>query len=982
MTPPAPSFSPRPARDLWRSLAEFEAPSSAEASNRTDEFPEGASLWPADFNRRDFLKLLGGSLALAGLAGCGQRAAKIVPYVRPPETAAPESIYFASAMPLEGFARGVLVESHLGRPTKIEGNPDHPDSLGAADAMTQAAVLGVYDPDRSRALRRHGQIQSWETFQSEWRQRQLHLADSHGRGLVVLTEPTTSPTERRELHRLLDTFPEARWFQHTPLARYDFAGVQADYDLAEADVILSLSSDFLYRHPAALRYARAFSSRRRVVDGRVNRHRFYAIDAAPSVTTALADFRLPASPARLRAVLNAIARRMSAATESDSGHEALPTNEAAFVDAVVRDLRAHPGRGVCIAGPEQDADVQQWAFAMNAWLGAGPELVRFLPAARSDDDSRSHGGLAELQTALGDGTVDTLLILGVNPVYTAPADCELGPRLRAVPFTLHLGSHYDETAEHCVWHVPESHFLESWGDLRSFDGTVTIQQPLIEALAPSRSVLEILRLVSDPLGARSFDLVRAAWAERAGESDFEARWSEWLNRGVVADSAHAPVPAPELEVPVLSSATDESMSLTLILRPDAKLLDGRFANHPWLQELPHAITQLVWDNALWVSPAFARQHGVNDGDLVELAMPGDAGSTATVAIQVVPAVAPDCVALSLGYGCRRAGALGNARGFDAYPLRRRDALWQRTGVRIRKLDARYPLVTTQQHFAMEHRDLVRQVTPDELATERRPLASIYPPWPRGRYAWGMSIDLSTCLGCKACVVACQAENNIPSVGKDQVARGREMHWLRVDRYFSGDPANPRMLPQPVPCMHCENAPCEVVCPVAATVHSSEGLNDMIYNRCVGTRYCSNNCPYKVRRFNFLDYRAPAKSPLHLQENPEVSVRERGVMEKCTYCVQRINAGRIAAEKENRRIRDGEIKTACQQACPVDAIVFGDLNDPESLVSRRKREPVDYSLLEEQNTRPRTTYLAKVLAEDDAGTAASACVPAPTAKGRP
>jgi molybdopterin-containing oxidoreductase family iron-sulfur binding subunit len=421
----------------------------------------------------------------------------------------------------------------------------------------------------------------------------------------------------------------------------------------------------------------------------------------------------------------------------------------------------------------------------------------------------------------------------------------------------------------------------------------------------------------------------------------------------------------------LKPSTDPTLTLTF--QPDAKVLDGRFANNPWLQELPHPVTQLVWDNAVSVSPAFAKENGLTSGDLVILSFAGSRApenpfpppkEPLTAAVLVVPGQASDCLTLSVGYGRSRAGSQGTSRGFNAGQLRTTDHRWQISPVSIRKAGSRYPLVTTQEHFAMEDRDPVRRVTPENLQVERPSLPSLYPAWPREGYAWAMSIDLSTCTGCKACVVACQAENNIPSVGKDQVARGREMHWLRVDRYYSGDPANPHMFAQPVPCMHCENAPCELVCPVAATVHSSEGLNDMIYNRCIGTRYCSNNCPYKVRRFNFLDYRASPKSPVHLQDNPDVTVRERGVMEKCTYCVQRINAARIAAEKENRHVRDGEIKTACQQACPVVAIVFGVLNDPDSRVYRRKKEPIDYALLAELNTRPRTTYLAKVIAELD------------------
>lgn len=959
---------------LWRSSGlSLHAPT---AVSRTDEFPHGATLWPADLDRREFLKLLGGSLALAGLASCGQHPEKIVPYVVPPEDVIPGvPSYYATAMPLEGYARGVLVKSHLGRPTKIEGNPDHPDSLGAADAMTQAAIWSLYDPDRSRVPRRAGQIRPWEAFQSEWLSLQRTLTDTHGRGLALLLEPTTSPTELRLIEQALEALPAARWYQHTALARYDLDGVQVDHDFAAADVVFSIGSDFLYRHPAALRYSRAFATRRRITDGKVHLNRLYAIAAAPDVTTALADFRLPLSPARTRVVLNALARALAVGREESTPPASassaptptpspLTSDEKNFVTALARDLRAHAGSALCIAGPEEDADIQRWALAMNAHLGATPRLLHFRSAVRSDAHRRSAGTLPDLAGAIERGEVHALLVLGANPVHTAPADLDLAALLGRVPFTVHLGAYVDETARRCLWHVPESHFLETWSDLRAFDGTASVLQPLIRPRFATQSCGEMLALLTAPTGREAYDLVRETWRARIGDGDFETAWSQALNRGVVDGTASATLSPPVIDLPTLAEASSGA-ALTLVLRPDPKLLDGRFANIPWLQELPHAITQLVWDNAAFVSPGFAREHDLATGDAVELfATSGVSGSSVArleAAVFILPGHAPDCLSLALGYGRSHAGSLGRGHGFDAYRLRRTDALWHVSNLRMRKLGRRHAFVTTQGHFTMEDRDLVRRVTPDELHVAHSPRPSLYDAWPRGRYGWGMSIDLSTCLGCQACVVACQAENNIPSVGKGQVARGREMLWLRVDRYFSGDAANPQMLPQPVPCMHCENAPCEVVCPVAATVHSSEGLNDMVYNRCIGTRYCSNNCPYKVRRFNFLDYRAPAKSSVHLQDNPDVTVRERGVMEKCTYCVQRINAGRIAAERENRRVRDGEVRTACQQACPVEAIIFGDLNDPDSAVSRRKRERTDYSLLEEQNTRPRTTYLAKILA---------------------
>ena len=922
------------------------------------EFPFVATLGPSELDRRNFVKLMGASIALAGLTGCVRRSIdKIVPYVVAPEISVPgRPDYYATAMPVEGFARGIVVEAHLGRPTKIEGNADHPESLGATDAITQAAILSLYDPDRSRGPRRLAQPSDWAAFDTEWAQHRAALLATQGQGLALLTEPTSSPSIRRELQRILELLPKARWYQHTPLAGYEVGGSQPDYDFNSADVIFTIGSDCLHRHPAALRYGRAFAGRRRVVNGQVRMNRFYALESTPNVTGTLADFRLPASPARMRAVLDALAQAIA--------HNALPPAaglspaESQFVTTLAADLRKHAPAVVCVAGPEEEADIQRWALALNAHFGASGKTIRFLAPQRSDTDKASAGDLAALGDTMHRGEVTHLFMLGSNPAYTAPADLDFVSQLGKVPFTVHHGGHVDETAAFCTWHLAESHWLETWSDLRAYDGTATILQPLIEPLYGTRSSLEILRRLTAPSGDQAYAIVRETWQHASGGSDFELHWNRWLNAGVVDGSATPAVAGPSAggDFPVLTHSAAETLPV-LILQPDSTIGDGRWANNGWLQELPKPLTLLVWDNAALVSPAFAARQGIVNGDVLALSI---GPHTVDAAALIMPGQADDCVTLSLGYGRNAAGSVGNGHGFNAYRLRTVNALWRQSGLRVEKTGRRYALVTTQQQFAMEGRDLVRVVAPGALSVPP-PAASptLYPPWKAGGYAWGMSIDLSTCLGCNACIVACQAENNIPVVGKDQVARGRQMHWIRVDTYFSGDPTSPSVVHQPVPCMQCENAPCELVCPVGATVHSSEGLNDMVYNRCVGTRYCSNNCPYKVRRFNFFDYRSPPGALSHLQENPDVTVRERGVMEKCTYCVQRINTARIAAEKEDRPIRDGEIKTACQQACPAEAIVFGNLADSTSRVSLRKREPTNYLLLEDLNTRPRTTYLAKV-----------------------
>jgi len=939
---------------MWRSLGERElAPEWR--SLGTPEFPLGADQWPPGMDRRDFLRLMGASLALGGLAGCTRPAGSLVPYVTPPEEALPGSPeFYATSIPVEGYARGILVETHLGRPTKIEGNPDHPESRGSTDALTQAAILSLYDPDRSKAPLYRGAPQSWETFEAEWRALRPGLLAAEGRGLALLSEPTTSPTFLRQIGQLLAAFPRARWYQHTPLASYGVGGSQPDYDFRRARVVLFVGSDCLFRHPACLRYSGDFASRRRVTGAAAPLSRVYAIEATPTLTGAAADFRLPASPGRIRVVLDAVSGLMDGAPPTNGAP--LTAAESAFAASLAHDLRSAAPEVVCVAGPEQDPDVQAWALGLNARLGAAGATLRLLPQVRSDDDPRSAGALDRLVAALCGGEVQALVVLGSNPAYTSAEFREAAQALARVPFTAHLGSHADETGALCGWHLPEAHFLEAWDDRRGYEGTSSLIQPLIEPLYEGRSMLEVIHGLHAELPATSYELVRQTW-EGAGGADFEVRWARWLREGKVEGTQNAALVAPPSAALPTLSRPGAAAGLSLLLVPDASVLDGRWSNNAWLQELPRPLTQLVWDNAALVSPSLAASLGVRTGDMLRIE---DGSAAVEAAAYVLPGHAPDCVTLSLGYGRTRAGAVGNGRGFDATPIRRA-ALWENAGVSVRRTGGTYPLVTTQHHFTMEGRDPVRLVpaglTPAGAAD---PTESLYSAWKPGTHAWGMSIDLGTCIGCNACVVACQAENNSPVVGKDQVSRGREMHWIRIDRYFDGDADAPRILNQPVPCMHCENAPCEVVCPVGATVHSSEGLNEMVYNRCVGTRYCSNNCPYKVRRFNFLDYTDRRDSPVNLQKNPDVTVRARGVMEKCTYCVQRINAARIDAAKADRPIRDGEIRTACEQACPLGAIVFGDVADPGSRVAALKREPANYSLLGELNTRPRTTYLARVV----------------------
>ncbi len=947
---------------FWRSLEEREI---YEGPARTDEFLPGAPEWPADVSRRDFLRLAAASMSLVGVAGCSRRGPDVlVPYVIPPEHAVLEdALFYTTAMAWEGYARGILVETHFGRPTKLEGNPQHPENRGATDVWTQAAILSLYDPDRSRAPRQRGRASSWETFAEEWlARRTASPAAASGRGVAIVTEPTTSPTLLREIYQILGAWPEARWYQYTPLARYDDAGAALDYDWAAADVVLTIASDCLHRHPAAQRYGRGYAERRRVENGQVNLSRFYSIESTPTVTGTLADFRLPASPERTRVLLDQVSALLGSGEPAAAAK--LSPSEDEWVRGLAQDLKTAGPAALCIAGEETDPEVRAWALAVNRQLGAIGHTVHFVAPGRSDADARAAGSLAELTAAIDRGEVTSLFLVGVNPIYTSPGAPALAEKLRRVEFSVHAGGYIDETARLCTWHLPESHFLEAWGDLRSYgDGTVTVQQPVIEPLYETHSLPEILRSLRVGAPPDGYDIVRETWVGATPDVAADAGWQRALSVGVVPNSALAPVAAPASAAAGIPRLAPEGAGRpsapVLLIAPDSSVLDGRFANNAWLQELPRPITRLVWDNAVLIGPAHARRLGVSNGDVLEL----QAGAIRIyIPAWIVPGQADECLTVTLGYGRTAGGEVARGCGVDIYPMRSTATPWRVENLQVRKTARTHALVATQGHFAMEGRDLVRVLAPRELANAEpraQPQPSLYKNWPAGQYAWGMLIDLSTCLGCNACVIACQAENNIPSVGRDQVARGREMQWLRVDRYFEGDPENPRTVVEPVPCMHCENAPCELVCPVGATVHSSEGLNQMVYNRCVGTRYCSNNCPYKVRRFNFLIYRPAKDSELNLQKNPNVSVRERGVMEKCTYCVQRIESGRKRADKENRAIRDGEVQTACQQACPADAIIFGNIGDPGSRVSRRKRERSSFSLLDELNTRPRTTYLAKM-----------------------
>ncbi len=961
--------------EYWRSLEEL-----AETEEFQDfvkhEFPQDADVWAEPISRRTFLKMMGAGLSLAFFSGCRKPLELIIPYNQQPEEAVPgKPLFFASAVPFGGYARGILVENHLGRPTKIEGNPDHPDSLGATDPFMQASVLSFYDPDRSQVVTQAGLFRSWSDFLDALRPAVAAHQSKQGAGLRLLTETVTSPTFGHQLQEFEKQFPQARWHQYEPItrdalragARLAFGQeVETLYRFDQAEVILSLDSDFLTEMPGNLRYAREFARRRDVSHAPLSMNRLYVIETTPTITGSMADHRLPLRSMDIEAFAHELAKDLDVDTEGIAGH--LPAKARDWVRVVARDLKRHTGASLVIAGTSQPAWVHALAHAMNHALGnIGRTVVYTEPIEAKPVDQG--GSLRDLVQDMKAGRVDTLLILGGNHVYGAPTDLGFADAFAKVKLRVHLSLCEDETSALCHWHIPEAHPLESWGDLRAYDGTVSLIQPQIEPLYGGKTPIELLSAVLEGSPRSSHDLVHDHWQKRSHALDFESVWQKGLHDGVVAGTALKSKSVTLQHFKRESRQTPASEGLEIVFKPDPSVWDGRFANNAWLQELPKPLTKLTWDNAALVSPALAERLGISNEDVIELRFEGRA---VEAPVWILPGQADQSVTVNLGYGRTRAGHVGNGTGFNAYALRSSETPWFGAGLSVRKTGKRYRLAATQHHFSMEGRDLIRvaaltdyQRNPNfaqEKTKAPAPEETLYNysmPAKSDEYAWAMAIDLNMCNGCNACVTACQAENNIPVVGKDQVARGREMHWIRVDRYLTGDLDNPESYNQPVPCMHCENAPCEVVCPVGATVHSDEGLNQMVYNRCIGTRYCANNCSYKVRRFNFLDYTKGIEGPLKLLQNPDVTVRSRGVMEKCTYCVQRIQSSKITAEKEGRTVRDGEIVPACAQACPAKAIIFGNVLDKESAVSRKKADPRDYGLLAELGTRPRTTYQARI-----------------------
>ncbi|MGD8439728.1 MAG: TAT-variant-translocated molybdopterin oxidoreductase [Holophagae bacterium] len=999
-------MKPEQGMNYWRSLDELErTPEFQEAVQR--EFPndEWDRLPPA--TRRQFLKVMGASLAMAGLTSCRWPKEEIVPFAHRPDGRTPGvAEQYATAMEIGGSALGLLVTSMDGRPIKNEGNPLHPDSLGALPATAQADLLGVYDPDRSRKVvfRRDGQdfAKTWQDF-VDWAAE--HVA-TDGAGAAILAEPSSSPTLARLRAELAEARPGLGWYDYQPVTRdAEHAGtirafgrpMRVHAHLDRAKVIACFDADPFFDHPAAISYARAFAEARRPSPNGICR--LWVAEPSFTITGGRADHRTAVPRSQVARLLAGVARELVATHRLELPPEAVNLESAFgsarpdsdhFVVELAADLMANRGAGLILVGPDQPAEVHTLAAVLNQGLGAVGSTLSYTEEPEPERPGHFEA-ITELAERLRSGEITTLIVLGGNPAYDAPAELGFAELLEAVPHSAHLSLHDDETSRRCSWRLPRAHALESWGDGRAWDGTITLQQPLIRPLYDGWTIIEVAAAVLDGAPPKGYDEVRETAVGYLGGAD-DVRWKRALHDGIAAGTAWPPADV-ALDGSSLAGAGAPLAALIdadpptaarpeLVLCPDRKVYDGRWTNNAWQQELPDAITKTTWDNVLQVAPPTAREMGLKEGDLVELTAHG---TTVELPVCVVPGQARAAVTTTLGYGRTAAGSVGNGVGANCYPLRTAASPGGVAEVEIRRTGRSVVLASTQDHFVIDSKGfgarrgriskLVREASLDTFLADpdvfhhmdhHPPLTSLWKDLEFPGEQWGMAIDLNACNGCNACVVACQAENNIPVVGREQVIHQREMHWLRVDRYYKTEPGvGPDDVDQaelaflPMACVQCENAPCEQVCPVAATQHTEDGLNAMVYNRCIGTRYCSNNCPYKVRRFNFFNYHKNLDEVSKLHFNPEVTVRSRGVMEKCTYCVQRIHTVRIDARNDSRPIADGEITPACAQTCPTQAITFGDLNDSTSEVSRLREDKRAYAILAELNIRPRTQYMARL-----------------------
>ena len=992
----------------WRSLEELiDEPGFEELLE--NEFPAGAVEFERHdgVSRRNFLKLMGASMAFAGLTACTRQPDEpIVPYIRQPEDLIPGvPKFFATSMPFPTGAIPLLVKSNEFRPTKIEGNPQHPASSGTTDVFAQASILDLYDPDRSQNSSYRGEHRNWGDFHDAVDQYKVKAAASGGAGLRLLTETVISPTLAWQIQTALKKFPNAKWYQWDPVNR-DSARAAAQtmfgqyaepiYKFDAANVVVSLDADFLSgaHFPGFLRYSRDFIGRRKLAAD-VPMNRLYVVESFHTTAGALSDNRLPMRASDILPFAAALAAMLGGGGSAPQGFS---QDEQKFLAAVGKDLKANAGTSIVLAGEQQPPELHIIAAQINQALGnIGKTIVYTDPVELVPTDQL--GGLRQLVADMNAGKVDMLVMLDSNPVFTAPVDLGFEQAMDKVATNVHLSCYRNETTRVSHWHIHGAHYLETWSDARAYDGTCSLVQPLIAPLYGGRSAHEVIALFTDTPEMTPYEAITAYWRQNGkAAGDFDTNFRKWLHDGIIPNTAPAArTLTPRGGVPQVKPL--DKNAVEVVFRPDPTIYDGRYNNNGWLQECPKPLIRLEWDNAAMMSIDTALSKGFNQEDIIRITVDG---RTIEAPVLVVYGMPNNSITLHLGYGREFSGRVGNGTGFNAYEIRSSNAPLIATAEKIEKTGGSYKLAVVQNFTLIDphgdpklanrsvqgaealRRDLIRVASydvykkdpefahGDYYAEDPKQNYSLYPGYDYTKgYQWGMAVDMNSCIGCNACVIACQAENNSPVVGKEQVKIGRDMKWLRIDAYFTGDLHNPRALFQPMFCQHCENAPCEPVCPVGATTHTPEGINMMVYNRCVGTRYCSNNCPYKVRRFNFMlysDYDTPNLKPLR---NPDVTVRSRGVMEKCTYCIQRINAARIQAEVEEVRmqqtdpnakrvIQDGEVVTACQQVCPTDALVFGNINDPNSRVTKIKAQPRNYGLLTDINTRPRTTYIASVV----------------------
>ena len=1002
--------------NYWKSLNEL-ANNEEYKKFAHREFPENATELGDAVSRRSFLRVMGASIALAGFAACRRPVQKIIPYSRQPEDVVPGiPLYYASAMPFQDALTGLLVENHEGRPTKLEGNEMHPASKGNSSKFNQAAILDMYDPDRSRSVMREGEESTFEDFVSFCND---HFA-GQGRNVAFLSEANSSPTYQRLKDQALDRFENARWVTYeafgednavegTNIAFGRRLRTVNHYD--QADVIVAFDNDFL--NPAAhknnVENTRLFSEGRRVSSTDDDMSRFYAVESTFSITGSNADNRLRLKSSEIPLFIYALAARLSqdvSGLSAFSGYTNMYSDHE-WIDELAKDLLAHRNSSILTVGNEHAKEVHAVVAAMNRALGSAGNVVTYHEVPHFDQqDNRS--AFADLVSAMENGEIDTLVMVGANPVFTAPSDLGFADALKNVSTSIHLSSYNDETSRLSTWHVNRAHFLEAWGDGYSYTGTLSVIQPQIQPLFSGKSEIEFLNAIVNGAAAKGYDLVQQTW-RNLYRTDFTSRWKKALHDGLDAEQTFDSVSvslsrsfSSQARNIIAQAGDGDKTGIELVIRPDSKLFDGRFANNGWLQELPDPMSKITWDNVALMSPKTAEKLGVEKAGLgvanVEVIAITVGGNTVEIPAWVQPGHADDSITVTVGYGRDGIGNVADGTGVDTYPLRSTGHMLYAKDISVENTGKKYEIACTQDHSSMEGRSILRHATLQEYrdnpdfssyesayGAEMPGLAyaqekgedrmlSIFDAidekdYPDYEPQWGMTIDLNSCIGCGTCTIACQAENNIPVIGKREVSNGREMHWIRTDRYYEGDVDDPKALHQPVPCMHCELAPCEQVCPVAATTHSDDGMNQMTYNRCIGTRYCANNCPYKVRRFNFFNYTkeflTTGKDPevVQMAMNPEVTVRFRGVMEKCTYCVQRVNRAKINREIETdgatMKPKDGAVETACQQACPADAIYFGDLTDPDSKIVETKKNNRNYLLLEELSTRPRTSYLAKL-----------------------